>query len=139
MPAFLVAASGDCCALAPVPGAHCYGRWGAVAGHREIAQDNGAVMEGFLEYRVTAVTVWSAGYQYSTTGLYRGHGDERARPAHQLDHYYNHCGMVSSFTFLWRSRLRTILNDGITWCGTRSPLAELRANNAGSFVGKRLC
>jgi hypothetical protein len=37
------------------------------------------------------------------------------------------------------SRLRTILNDGITWCGTRSPLAELRANDAGSSVGKRLC
>lgn len=139
MPAFLVAASGDCCALAPVPGAHCYGRWGAVAGHREIPQDNGAVMEGFFEYRVTAVTVWSAGYQYSTTGLYRGHGDERARPAHQLDHRYKSWrdGLFVHLSLALEAR--TILNDGITWCGTRSPLAELRANNAGSSVGKRLC
>ena len=35
----------------PVPGAHCYCRWGAVAGQREIPQDDGAVMEGFLAYR----------------------------------------------------------------------------------------
>ena len=80
----------------------------------------GAVMGGFLDYRVTAVTVWSDGYQYSTTGLCRGHRDGPRSASLALE-------------------ARTIQNDGITWCGTRSPLAELRANNAGSSVGKRLC